>query len=294
MYLSISAPHHEEPCVNPYAPFKKINALCLVIHVYRFTMRPTVLSIHGQGWQSVNWHYGSKHLSSLLIWHQKVSVFVGYAEFQNFQLSLINKVHKRHENCLFESPWNTALPPAGLSAPSAGCSPPASPWNTTNNLSVAAPGQFPIKPKLYPQIRYDEWGSPQQFRTTVTTKTQMHRGFNVKHASCSLCRYVRLTCAAPGSASPGPASGPAGGWPPVWAVSLTSGAPTPAGSASSDHSGSDCACGSLAPDASSGSSPAATQKHTEAFSVVAKQSKGSRLQLMIIFIMVRVRNRTIA
>ncbi len=117
---------------------------------------------------------------------------------------------------------------------------------------------------------------------------------NIQHAHYIIC--VCLTCVAPDSASPGPASCPAGGWAPVWAASLTSGAPTPAGSASSDQSGSNSACGFPAPHASSGFLPAPTHWGTKALWVVGLivgyigqlklENKGSGLQVMIILIMV--------
>lgn len=192
-----------------------------------------------------------------------------FACFKYFTVTTVcSQGAQKKENCWLELPWNTVLPPAGPSVPSAGHPPPASPWNTTNNLSIVAPGQLPTEPKHCPQIPSDKWDPPQQATHSITTNSAAFCVYD-QHALCSLCGHACLTCAAPGSASPGPASCPAGDWAPVWAVSLTSAAPTPAGSASSDHSGSDFACGSPAPDASSGSLPAQTDGHTQAFSVAA-------------------------
>lgn len=192
--------------------------------------------------------------------------------FKYFTATTCRQGAQKQENCWLELPWNTALPPVGPSVPSAGHPPPASPWKSTNNLSIVAPGQLPTEPKHFPQIRCDEWDSPQLFANSITTRSAALCVY-VQYALLSLFYDVCLTCVAPGSVSPGLASCPAGGSAPVWAVSLTSGAPTPAGSASSGHSGSESACGSPAPGASSGSLPARTREHTQAFSIQAAEQR---------------------
>ena len=174
----------------------------------------------------------------------------------------VDKVHKRRRICFLEYLlWNIAQPPVGPSVPSAGHQPPASPWNQTNNLSITAPGQKTTRATQFPQNRYADW-CWRWFSTTLCQQ-RYHSFIMCLWSMCIMLIIIImcLTCAAPGSASPGPASCPAGGWAPVWAVSLTSGAPTPAGSVSSDRSDSCCACEFPAPDAGSGSSPA----HREAF-----------------------------
>lgn len=206
--------------------------------------------------------------------------------WQYYVCTVCRQGAQKKEKCWLELPWNTALPPVGPSVPSAGRPPPAFPWSRTNNLSIVASGQLPTRAKALSSNQISR--TTRQFANSFTTNSYTVR-------LCSLCYYVCLTCVAPGSVSPGPASCPAGGWAPVWAVSLRSGAPTPADSASSDHSGSDSACGSPVPGASSGFLPAQTHVHTQAFSVVALtdsygeqsklQNKELGLQLMIIFTM---------
>lgn len=103
--------------------------------------------------------------------------------FKYFTVTTVSQGAQKEENCWLELPWNTALPPAGPSVPSAGHPPPASPWNPTNNLSIVAPGQLPTEPKHFPKIPYDELDPPQQFSDNRTTNSAAFCVY-VQYAEC--------------------------------------------------------------------------------------------------------------